>query len=127
MAERISGPLWGAMLAIYLQVAFGLLGLAIALGGAATRGMPLPVVGLLIAQTALLALAGWMAGRFRSRSRRLRWGVVGLHAFLLAAILLLEAVDPGLKLLTLVRLNVLLPAFVIVVMFLPQARRWFDR
>ncbi|MEV4582726.1 hypothetical protein AB0K16_56890 [Nonomuraea jabiensis] len=123
-ARRMPGTLKAAQFIITLEVAFGLVGLAITLAAFFSTfqwGM-LPALIYAVGSTALL---GWLLSRWSSRRTYLRWVIIAAHLLLIGAAIL------DLALFSTVTWNAvfgsrILAWAVIVLLFLPSAGRWFS-
>lgn len=115
-----------AYVGLTLQMAFGLIGLAVGFGGAPAMMLP-QFWGLVAVAAVILGLTGWVMARFPRRERRVRWGAAALQAVLIAGWLVVEWADAKLGTLSFLSLNVLIPTFVVAMLFTPAAARWFDR
>jgi hypothetical protein len=75
----------------------------------------------------IAVLAGWLAGKWIYRARRDRIAVLALETLLALGFVSVLALDSDLGVRSLLNLNVVLPFIVVVLLFLPSARAWFDR
>ncbi|MFG1947688.1 hypothetical protein [Nonomuraea sp. NPDC048826] len=115
-----------AYAALTLQMAFGLIALAVGVGGAVAT-MHLALGAYAAAWVALMALTALIMVRFPRRERRVRWGAVALQAAMITVHLAITAIDPGLEVRSFLAMEVFVPAFVIALLLTPAAGRWFDR
>ncbi|WP_431931680.1 hypothetical protein [Nonomuraea jabiensis] len=81
---RMPGTLKAAQFIITLEVAFGLVGLAITLAGlfATFQWGILPALIYVAGSTGLL---GWLLSRWSSRRTYLRWAIIAVHLLLRSA------------------------------------------
>ncbi|AWS47528.1 hypothetical protein [Streptosporangium sp. 'caverna'] len=75
----------------------------------------------------IAVLAGWLASRWIYRARRDRTVVLVLETLLALGFVSALALDSDLSMRSVLNLNVVLPVIVVVLLFLPSARAWFDR
>lgn len=107
-----------------LEVAFGLVGIAILVGTFfATFDAMLFL--LLAYSAAMLALTGWLLSRFQVRRRWVLWAVVAYEAYVVASRFTMLVIDADLTWLRILHPNTLMPAAIVVMLLLPAARRWF--
>ncbi|MGN9839244.1 hypothetical protein ACTMTI_14090 [Nonomuraea sp. H19] len=123
-AHRMPGTLKAAQFIITLEVAFGLVGLAIALAGFFST-FDWGVLPALIYAAGRVALLGWLLSRWSSRRKYLRWAIIAVHLLEVGATIL------DLVLFSTVTWNAVLGSHlltwaVIVLLLLPSAGRWFS-
>ncbi|TMR98797.1 hypothetical protein [Nonomuraea basaltis] len=123
-ASPMPGTLKVAQFVITLEVAFGLVGLAITLAGffSTFEWGILPALAYAAGSTALL---GWLLSRWSSRRTFLRWAIIAVHLLTISATIL------DLALFSTVTWNAVFGAHiltwtVIVLLLLPSAGRWFS-
>jgi hypothetical protein len=75
----------------------------------------------------IAVLAGWLANRWIYRARRDRIAVLALETLLALGFVSVLALDSDLSMRSVLNLNVVLPIIVVVLLFLPSARAWFNR
>jgi hypothetical protein len=75
----------------------------------------------------IAVLAAWLASKWIYRARRDRIAVLALETLLALGFVSALALDSGLSMRGLLNLNVVLPIIVVVLLFLPSARAWFNR
>ncbi|GAA2204488.1 hypothetical protein GCM10009850_003890 [Nonomuraea monospora] len=109
-----------------LQVAFGLVGIALALYVLITSGFSAGMLLLLILSATSTALTGWLLSRWASRKRSVRWGSVALAAAMCGARAAMGVLDDGSSWLALLS-SVVLYLAIVLLLALPAAGRWFDR
>ncbi|MEU6777632.1 hypothetical protein ABZ912_00410 [Nonomuraea angiospora] len=123
-APRMPGTLKAAQFIITLEVAFGLVGLAITLAGFfATFHWGILLVLIYVAGST--ALLGWLLSRWSSRRRYLRWAIIAVHLLLIGAAILDLALFSTVTWKAVFGYHILAWA-VIVLLFLPSAGRWFS-
>lgn len=118
------GTLKAAQLIITLEVAFGLVGLAITLAGffSTFDGGILPA---LIYAAVRVALLGWLLSRWSSRRKYLRWAIIAAHLLEIGATILDRVLFSTVTWNAVFGTNFLTWA-VIVLLLLPSAGRWFS-
>ncbi|MET9248241.1 hypothetical protein [Nonomuraea sp. NPDC003709] len=123
-AHRMPGTLKAAQFIITLEVAFGLVGLAITLAGFFSTFLwgILPGLIYVAGSTALL---GWLLSRWSSRRTYLRWAIIAAHLLLIGAAILDLALFSTVTWKAVFGSHILAWA-VIVLLFLPSAGRWFS-
>lgn len=114
------GTLKVAQFIVTLEVAFGLVGLAVTMAGFffAFDWGNLPA---LIHAAGSTALCGWLLGRWSSRRGYVRWTIIAVHLVMIGATVL----DATVTWRAMVGQHVLTWA-VIVLLLLPSAGRWFS-
>lgn len=113
-----------AQFVLTLQIAFELVALAFLTSAVASTFEPAPAL-LLLFWVAFTGTACWLMSRWRTRRPWVRWAVVALEACWAAALLLMDALDPGLTWTTALSPSLLCPLAVAALMLLPPAGRWF--
>lgn len=109
-----------------LQSGFGLLGLALMAAAVAGSGAPMLLVVLLLLLLVVVAL-GWLAFRWSSRRKWVRWCAVAVEAVMVGGAVAGPVLDGEFGWRTLISLGTVLPLAVIVALVTPSAARWFDR
>ncbi|MGW0199363.1 hypothetical protein [Nonomuraea sp. NPDC003201] len=123
-AHRMPGTLKAAQFIITLEVAFGLVGLAITLAGFfATFHWGIMIALIYVAGST--ALLGWLLSRWSSRRTYLRWAIIAVHLLLIGADILDLALFSTVTWMAVFGYRILDWA-VIVLLFLPSAGRWFS-
>lgn len=124
MTNKAPGTLKAAQLIIMIEVAFGLVGLAVAVAGFffAFDWGHLPALIYAVASTALL---GWLSGRWSSRRTYVRWAIVAVHLLVIGAAVLDLVIFSTVTWQAMFGRNILAWA-VIVLLLLPSAGRWFN-
>jgi hypothetical protein len=123
-AYRMPGALKAAQFIITLEVAFGLVGLAITLAGFFST-FHWGILPALIYAVGRIALLGWLLSRWSSRRMYLRWAIIAVHLLEIGAAIL------DLALFSTATWNAvfgshLLQWAVIILLLLPSAGRWFS-
>ncbi|TMR22380.1 hypothetical protein ETD86_11825 [Nonomuraea turkmeniaca] len=113
-----------AQFIITIEVAFGLVGLAITLAGffSTFKWGLLPGLAYAAGSTALL---GWLLSRWSSRRTYLRWAIIAAHLLVIGATTLDLALFSTLTRDAVFGTHILTWA-VIVLLLLPSAGRWFS-
>ncbi|PZG16451.1 hypothetical protein [Nonomuraea aridisoli] len=107
-----------------LQVAFGLVGLAVWVAAfASTFAWPILIVGVYAG--GVTGLVGWFLHRWNGRTSMLRWAIVTTESVVVVASVCILAIDDELTWPRLIGPNTLFPLSVIVCLLLPAAGRWF--
>ncbi|MGW4800599.1 hypothetical protein ACWEPC_50090 [Nonomuraea sp. NPDC004297] len=114
-----------AQFVITLEVAFGLVGLAIMVG-LFFASFDWLVLLVLVYGAAMPALNGWLLSRWSSRRTYLRWAIIGAHLLWIGLVVLNLALYSTVTAGAVFSRSVL-DWVVIVLLLLPSAGRWFCR
>ncbi|MGP3915400.1 hypothetical protein [Nonomuraea sp. 10N515B] len=123
-ASSMPGTLKAAQFIITLEVAFGLVGVAITLGGFFST-FNWGVLPALIYAAGSTALLGWLLSRWSSRRMYLRWAIIAVHLLVIGASILDLALFSTVTWKAVFGYHMLTWA-VIVLLLLPSAGRWFS-
>jgi hypothetical protein len=118
------GTLQAAQFIITLEVVFGLIGLAITLGGFFFTFNWDVLPGLIYAAGSV-TLLGWLLSRWSSRRKYLRWAIIVVHLLVIGASVLDLALFSTVTWKAVFGYHILTWA-VIVLLLLPSAGRWFS-
>ncbi|MFC4117964.1 hypothetical protein [Nonomuraea zeae] len=125
-AEQMPATVRAARLIMTIEVAFGLVSLAMMIGVAAADFSPGFL--LLIPCAALFpALMGWVLSRWPSRRKYVRWSAVAVDVAACGLYVTTAAIHDDLDWVVLLSPSTFLPVAVVIVMLTPSAGRWFAR
>ncbi|MEV1176796.1 hypothetical protein [Nonomuraea sp. NPDC049784] len=125
-AGRMPATARAARFIMTLEVAFGLVGLAIMIGVAATA-FSAPFLLLFLYASSITALMGWLLSRWPSRRKFVRWGAIAVEVVAGGGYLAMAAIDGDLSWIKLLAPSTLLPLAVVITLLTPSAAHWFDR
>jgi hypothetical protein len=118
------GTLKAVQFIITLEVAFGLVALAITLAGFFST-FDAGILPALVYVAGTVALLGWLLGRWPSRRKYIRWAIISVH-LLQIGVTILDLVLYSTVTWDAVLSSRLLTSVVIVPLLLPSAGRWFS-